>query len=247
MSKNYQKMSKKPKLYRFFEFIPASLVWLTFILALVLSFVKPLWAIYYIIIFDLLWLFRVSYFVFYIIFSYQRYKQANAKDWFSLLQKEKNWQDHYHLIFLPTYGEPVEVLETTFEGLLKSDYDKKKMIIVLAGEERAGQQFLDNAKIIQEKYTDKFYRLLVTVHPDGIVGEIKGKSANATYAAKQAQNLIDELQIPYEKVIVSNFDCDTAAHPQYFAHLTYKYINNPNPTRASYQPAVLYNNNMFPH
>ncbi len=46
-------------------------------------------------------------------------------------------------------------------------------------------------------------------------------------------------------MIVSNFDIDTCVHPQYFAYLTCKYLTHPNPTRASYQPIAVYNNNVW--
>ncbi|KPJ85103.1 hypothetical protein AMJ57_04370, partial [Parcubacteria bacterium SG8_24] len=50
---------------------------------------------------------------------------------------------------------------------------------------------------------------------------------------------------PYDDVIVSSFDVDTCAHPQHFACLTHTYLTHPNPTRSSYQPVALYNNNMW--
>jgi hypothetical protein len=53
------------------------------------------------------------------------------------------------------------------------------------------------------------------------------------------------MQIPYENVIVSSFDIETLPHEQYFSYLTYKYLIHPNPTHASYQPLVLYNNNIW--
>ncbi|MBI4276287.1 hypothetical protein HY629_00410, partial [Candidatus Uhrbacteria bacterium] len=65
------------------------------------------------------------------------------------------------------------------------------------------------------------------------------------YAGHEAQKRIDTLKIPYEQVIVSAFDVDTVVHPQYFAYLTYRYMTHPNPTRTSFQPVALYNNNMW--
>lgn len=55
------------------EMIPGTLVWLTFILAAVLSFWKPLWVMYFIIIFSVYWLFRVFYFIFYLAVSWRRF------------------------------------------------------------------------------------------------------------------------------------------------------------------------------
>ena len=53
------------KWYRFFEMIPGILIWTSFVVAIILSVYKPLWVVYFIIVYSVLWLFRVFYFVFY--------------------------------------------------------------------------------------------------------------------------------------------------------------------------------------
>lgn len=231
--------------YRIYEIFPGALVWLTFGLAILLSFIKPTWVIYYIIVFSLLWLFRVVYFVIFVFIGWRKYKNASQADWFAMLQSENGWQDLYHIIYLPMYNEPVEIVEGTLDALLASVYPSDKMIVVLSGEERAGDHFPKVEKAIQEKYGNKFYKLLTTMHPDGLQGEIKAKGANAHWAGVRSKELIDELGIPYEKILVSYFDVDTVVHPQYFAHLTYLFLHSPNPLRTSYQPAVLYSNNIW--
>lgn len=232
---------------RLFEVIPGALVWLTFIGALTLSFTQPLIAIYLIILFDLYWLFRVVYFVIFVIIAWHTYQRATRVDWFVRLKRDvPRFRDYIHCIFLPTVGESFAIIDATLQALLKSAYPADRMIVVLASEERAGREHNENIRrTIEEKYAHAFFRLMITVHPDGIVGEIKGKGANINYAGRQAKQLIDELGIPYEKAIVSAFDIDTIAHPHYFACLTHTYAHQEQPTRASYQPVVLYNNNMW--
>lgn len=231
--------------YRLLEIIPGVLVWTTLIAAVVLSFIRPMWVIIFIIIFDLYWLIRISYFVFWLVISWQRYRRAIKVDWFNKVKQIERWQRIYHLIFLPTTKEPVEVLRATLEGLTKVDYDIKKFIIVLAGEGRDGEFFLNNAKIIAKEFGDKFHKLLITVHPDGLPGEIKGKGSNTNWAGHRAQEYIDSQNIPYEDMIASNFDCDTIVHSQYFSYLTYQYLTVDKPTQKSYQPLALYNNNIW--
>lgn len=232
--------------YRFLEIIPASLVWLTFILAILFSFLKPLWLIYFILAFDLYWLFRVSYFIFYLIISWNRYRCWLKIDWLARLPKEiPNWEKKYHLIFLPTYKEPLSVIRSTFGSLSQASYPLKKMIIVLCGEARDRERFLANAAAIEKEFGQQFAHLIVTVHPQDLPGEIPGKGSNMNYAGHLVQKMIDKWQIPYEEIIVSAFDIDTCIHPQYFACLTYLYSTHPNPLRTSYQPVALYNNNMW--
>ncbi|MBI5799070.1 MAG: glycosyltransferase family 2 protein [Candidatus Yonathbacteria bacterium] len=242
--------------YRIYEMIPGTLTWATLIGALLLSFISPLLAIYLIILFDLYWLLRVLYFVFYLFISWRRYRADVAIDWYARLQSfshlamqhgddRRSWQDYYHLIFLPTYKEPLEVLESTFEGLMRTTYAHDKMIIVLAGEKRDEQQFQKHAMQLKKRYAQHFADFLVTVHPHNLPDEVPGKGSNLHWAGHEAQKLVDRMGISYEQVIVSAFDIDTVVHPQYFSYLTYRYMTHPNPTRSSFQPVALYNNNMW--
>ena len=231
---------------RLLEIVPGFLVWLTIIGLVVLSVVKPLWAIYFIIAFDLYWVLRVLYMLVYLLSSWRYYQRDAKTDWFTQLKTlDKNYQDYYHLIFLPTFHEPLNVVELPFTALINSNYDLKKFIVCLAGEERDKDNFLDIARQIKEKFADKFFNLIVTVHPQDLPDELPGKGSNTHYAARQAQHYIDQLGLDYAKVIVSNFDIDTCVHPQYFGCLTYKYLTQPNPTHASYQPIAVYNNNVW--
>lgn len=231
--------------YRLLEMIPGSLVWITFIGAILFSFIKPLWVIYFIIIFDLYWLFRVIYFVFYVFLAWQRYRHAIKIDWLKKVKDVKDWQKIYHLVILPTCGEPIEVLRTTFLSLKNNAYPLDKFIIVLAGEERMKDIFEKNVEIIKKEFSGVFFKLLFTSHPDGLVGEIKGKGPNANYAGYKAKEVIDRCNIPYEDILVSYFDCDTCVHPEYFACAAHAYLTHDNPFQTCYQPIVNYNNNIW--
>ena len=231
---------------RVLDCIPGVLVWLTLLAVILLSFLRPLWAIYFIIAFDLYWLLRITYLLVYVLVSWARYRRAVQVDWRQRLQTEfPNFGEYYHLIILPTYTEPANVVDLPFQALERADYDKSKFIVVLAGEERDGQHFEQVASYIRNKYGALFHTLLCTLHPKDLPDELPGKGSNTHYAARQAHQLIDQLGIGYDKVIVSNFDIDTVTHPQYFACLTHQYLSQPNPTRASYQPVAMYLNNVW--
>jgi hypothetical protein len=226
--------------------IPGALVWLTLVAAVLLSWLAPLAVIYFIIIFDLFWLFRVCYFVFYVTLSWRQYRHDIRVDWLAKVSVLPRFNSIYHLIFLPTYKEGLEIIRPALRSLVASAYPKKdRFIVVLAGEEGDREHFLRNAAILESEFGSDFFRFLVTVHPKGLPDEIPGKGSNINWAGHRAQEFIDELQIPYEDIIVSSFDCDTCVHPQYFACLTYKYLTHPDPTHSSYQPVALYNNNMW--
>ncbi len=232
--------------YRILEIIPGLLVWATFTVAVVLSFVRPLWAVLFIIVFDLYWLVRVVYLLLYLLLSFRRFRAAVRVDWFSRVQQFPQWRRLYHIVFLPTAGEPLDVIRTSFLALRQVVYPRDRLLVVLATEGRKGEQARAYAEAIQREFGNDFFRLIVTEHPGDIVGEIAGKGSNLAWAGRKVQRVIDEeLHIPYEDIIVSSFDVDTQAHRQYFSYLSYQFLTHPNPTRTSYQPVPLYNNNIW--
>ncbi len=222
------------------------LIWLTFISAILLSFVAPIYAIIFIIIFDLYWLFRVSYFIFYLIVSWRRYRESSAKNWWAEVERLPDWQKLYHIIFLPTYKESVDIIRDTLIAIQRNTYPNDRMIIVLGGEEADREQFRKNAQIIYEEFNDTFFKLIITEHPKGLPDEIPGKGSNLNWMGHRVKEVIDKnLNIPYENIIVSAFDVDTNVHPEYFSCLAYHYLTHPNPTHSSYQPLTLYSNNIW--
>jgi hypothetical protein len=143
------------------------------------------------------------------------------------------------------YKESYAVVRESFETLAKANYPLDKFIVVLALEERAGEVAAEVGREIRQEFGDKFFKFLVTVHPEGIEGELSGKGANSTWAGHEAKRLIDSIRIPYEDIIVSTFDVDTQIAPNYFSRLTYVYLTSPNRDHSSYQPIPLFVNNIF--
>lgn len=236
--------------YRILEIIPGTTLWLTFILAIVLSFIKPLWVIYFIILYDLYWFIRIIYFVTYLFVSWKKYHDVNKTNWLAEIKKIGGYEKYYHLIILPTYKEGMKVFRDTLNGLATADYDSKKFIIILSRELRAGEEhtkeFLENAEILHREFDDKFYKFFTIIHPAPPPEELPGKGSNASWAVKKIkEEFIDPAGIPYENIIVSNFDSDTAVYPQYFSRLVYLWLTADNPHRHSYQPLTLYNNNIW--
>jgi hypothetical protein len=245
------KNAKDRFLYRVLEIIPGVLSLGTLFGVLIFSCFLPSWVAIFMIVFCFFYLIRVLYFSIHNILGYFRVKKHTKKDWLYELRKlpqqqdKKNWKEIYHLIILPTYKEGKEIVEETIDAVLKSDYPKEKMMVVLAIEERAGDSAKQIAKQIETKYKDSFFKFLISIHSDNIPGEIGGKGSNASFAGKEAKKVIDELKIPYENILVSALDIDTKVYCGYFACVTWYYLTSENPERASYQPVPIYNNNIW--
>jgi hypothetical protein len=235
----------QPKIYRILEFIPGILVWTTFIVAISLSFIRPLWVIYFIIAFTLYWVVRINYLNIYAVLSWFKFKKEISINWLEKIKTFPNWDQYYHLVFLPTYKEGLEIVDDALKHLTESSYPAAKMIVVLGGEEGDKQHFLEIAQVVEKKYKHAFHKFLITVHPRGLEGEIPGKGSNEVWMGQAILKYIDQEKIPYESIIVSSFDVDTCAGVDYFSYLTYKYMTVPDPTHTSFQPVALYHNNIW--
>lgn len=232
--------------YRLLEIVPGFLVWTTFAVALWLCFFQPLWAVAFIMVFDLYWLVRVFYLIIYLLIAHRRLRQSLTIQWLEKCKQLPEWNSLYHIIFLPTAGETYDVLKTSLLALQHAEYPKDRMLVVLATEGRFAQQVRPIVERLREEFGNIFRLFLVTEHPDNIRGEVKGKGSNIAWAGRKAKEWIDrELPASYDKILVSSFDVDTQAHPQYFSYLTYMFLTTPNRTHASYQPVPLFNNNIW--
>lgn len=233
-------------LYRIFEIFPGFLAWATLLLAFALSWVRPVWVAIFIIAFDLYWLIKVIYLAVHLIYAYFKIKKNQTIDWSQKAQEVKGWDEIYHIIILPFVKEGIEVVRPCLEKIANNGYPADKMIVVLATEERAGEEPQKIAMQIKDEFEQKFFKFIVTKHPKDMPGEIIGKGSNETYATREAKKtIIDPLGIDYKKILVSVFDIDTIVPYGYFGVVTYKFLTVPNPTRASYQPVPFYHNNLL--
>lgn len=232
--------------YRLYEILPGASIWLTLLVSIFLALFKPLWMIYGIIVFDVYWVLRVVYFSFYLILSWLRFRRAIKEDWFKRLTTTfPKWQEKINVVFLPLYNEEWAVVRGTLQALAASRLPAKNLYVVFSGEARQQKHWLDLQEKIRAAYSGIFADLIFYTHPDGLVDEIPGKGSNIHYAEEQFRVYADRKGWSYADIIASIFDVDTIIHPEYFAHLTYLYSAHPRPTRSSFQPVTLYNNNMW--
>ncbi|MCL5017227.1 MAG: glycosyltransferase family 2 protein [Patescibacteria group bacterium] len=264
-------------MFRFFEILPATLSWGTLIILFFISWKFAAVAAIFIILFDTYWLLKTLYLSLHLRYSFTKMRENEKRDWLNelnslthnsqqALNSKINWQDIYHLVILPMYNEPYDVVKESFESLVKMNYPLSKMILVLAIEEKAGEGAKNIAQKIEEEFGGKFYKFLVTTHPMNVPGEIPGKGSNESYAAEQVKKMVIDParsrpaeggatgtlgcpasngDLDYENILVSVFDVDTQIGKEYFGLLTYKFLTCEKPQRTSFQPIPLFTNNIF--
>lgn len=232
--------------FRLYEMIPGLAIWATLIMGTILSFAQPLIMMYLVIIFDVYWVLRVLYFSFYLSISWRRFRRALQVDWFKKLTTEfPEWEKTKSVVFLPIATESIDVVRTTLNALQTSTFPARNLYIVLAGEGRQETHWQHVRSIVQAEYAGIFADILYTTHPAGLPGEIIGKGSNIHYAEYEFKRYADTRGWNYRDIVMSVFDIDTIIHPHYFAHLHVMYLSHPDPTRSSFQPVTLYNNNIW--
>ncbi len=232
-------------LYRALEILPGVLSWGSILGLVFLSWVEPLWAAFFIITFDIYWLVKTAYLSMHLRSNWKRMKHNIKLDWTKRLENIK-YDNIWQLVILPFYKEDFDVISKTIESLIASKWDREKMIIVLACEDRAGENARNTAEEIFKKFGQSFGEFIITRHPNDTPGEMAGKGSNISFAAEEARvKILDRRNIKYEDVMVSAFDIDTRVYSQYFLCLTWNFLTAEKPFRSSFQPVPIYNNNIW--
>lgn len=160
-------------------------------------------------------------------------------------QNKVNLDNLYHGVIVAVYNESRSIIEPTIKHVLQSNYDTKKIILVIAYEERGGSEVENVVHDIVSQYGHHFYHMSAVRHPQDIPNEVIGKGGNITYAGKYLKTIIDDKKIGYSNIIITTLDADNRPHPQYFAAVTYAYLACPDPIHTSFQPISLFTNNIW--
>lgn len=151
----------------------------------------------------------------------------------------------YQGVIVAVSSESKEIVESTINGVVNSNYDKSKIMLILAYEERGGKKLEKEIKELVKKYKSRLGLVECVKHPDNIAGEAKAKAGNITSGAKYLSSYCAKNKIKAEDVLVTTLDADAWPHPQYFAALTWTYCMAASRTHRSYQPIPFFTNNIW--
>jgi cellulose synthase/poly-beta-1,6-N-acetylglucosamine synthase-like glycosyltransferase len=244
LRKIIRKYPKKSQ--RALEILPGLVSWTLILFPVWGSFLWPLGLAYFIIVFDIYWLYRSVTMAILATMSYFRIEANKKYDWMGDVRGFKDFRKVYHVVVIPTYTEPATTLERTLKALAAQTLGGKQIIPVLAFEERAGKEINESRKVIlQKKFENKFAKLIFSYHPADIEGEVVGKSSNAAWGAKVfLKEMKKHKNWQMDKMTISSVDCDVLLHPNHMAALTYKFLDSPRKYRTIWQGAVMFYNNI---
>jgi cellulose synthase/poly-beta-1,6-N-acetylglucosamine synthase-like glycosyltransferase len=260
--------------YRLFEILPGFLSWSLLALPFILSFISPYITAFFIIGYLLLWTVKSAGMSIRALQGFKVLNQHQRLPWNQMLaelqagkvvQPDKQiptWHydnirriqeeptpihpnDAIHALVLATYNEAKEVLEPTIQSVLASEFDMKRVILVIAFEERGGAGVEKNVHELIAAYKDKFMHAMAVKHPKDVPGEVIGKGGNITYAGRELQKYVEHKGLDPLKVIVTTLDADNRPHKYYLAALTYVYSLCYDPRTVSFQPVPVFTNNIW--
>lgn len=235
------------KTQRALEILPGFFSWSLILFPFWGSLVFPTVVAYYVICFAVYWLYRSMNLSVLSILAHFKINASKKFDWIKDLKKNnpKTWDSIHHIIVIPTYKEPIATLERTISALAEQSYPLEKLHIIASFEEREGKDAQIKGKILQEKFADKFGDFWTTFHPD-IQGEIKGKSSNTCWGAKQAKKyLVDKRKLDIKKITITSEDADAIFHKHYFANLTHEFLKTDKPFNTIWQGNIVFYNNIW--
>jgi cellulose synthase/poly-beta-1,6-N-acetylglucosamine synthase-like glycosyltransferase len=260
--------------YRFFEALPGLCSWLLLFLPVILSLINVTFAAIFVLAYLLIYITRGLGVATQAVQGFRMIRKHQKLDWQQLVAelgagevddpkaKRPKWhynnllrlsvqplivrpEDVLQVVMIATYNESREVLEPTIKSVIASHYDMKKVILVIAYEERGGEQVEQNVKALIAEYKDAFFHAMAVKHPRNIPGELIGKGGNITYAGRELQKYLEAEHIDPIRVPLTTLDADNRPDKNYLAALTYIYCACPDPVRASFQPVSMYTNNIW--
>jgi len=234
-------MSKR----RFLEILPGFISWNIILFLVWGGYFIPVVAAYFILAFDVYWVLTGLVAVSSATIAHLKIQAAQSLDWVAECRGFGDWQKVRHIVLILVGNEPEETYFRTVEELSKQTLPLKQIAVVLATEERFPSGKKGGEKV-KKQFGNKFGEFLITEHPANIPGEVKGKSSNEAYAAREAKRiLVDEKKWPLPYITITSNDSDAISHRQYYAYLTFKFLDDPNRYEKFWQPAVVFYNNIW--
>jgi len=239
-------MDNDKAFYRFLEMLPAIVSFSIILFPYWGIFLIPNVVAYFILAYNIYWFYQSFQIAISGTVSHFRVQASMQYDWMKDVKDFPDWKKIRHVIIIPTYKEPLHILERTFKSLEKQTMPLKQLDVILATEKKEPKEDRDEkTTALKNKYGQLFGNFIITVH-ELTVGESAGKASNERHAAVwYKKNFIDKKKSLMKYLIVTSCDADHLYHPNHFAFLSFKFLDEPRRYKRFWQPAVLFYNNIW--
>lgn len=232
------------KTRRALELFPGFMAWALILSPIWGSLLIPTALAYFIVFFDVYWLYKSLLLVINTSIASKKIKAAEQTDWNKKAAELPHYDKMNHVLIILNYKETAEKVRKSLDVLAKQSFPTKRLHVYLAMEEREKEAKKRGDTLIKE-YKHVFGTMTATYHPD-IAGEVKGKSSNEAYAGKVAnKELFESGKLDINYATVSSIDADSIFDKEFFACLTYKFLTDPKPYNKFWQSAIVFHNNIW--
>ena len=178
--------------------------------------------------------------------SHLKIQASMNYDWLADVKQFPDWEKVHHVVLIPTYKEPLYILERTFESLRSQTLPSKNISVILAMESSEPKQDREEkVAALKKRFGGSFTHLCITIH-ELVAGEVRGKASNERHAAIWfKKEIIDKKRLDINYLTISSCDADHKYHPQHFALLSFRFLDSPNRYNLFWQPAVMFYNNIW--
>ena len=231
---------------RLLEILPGFVSWNIILFPYWGILVIPNVVAYFILSYNIYWFYQSAQIAVSAVISHFKIQASMAYDWLSDLKVFPDWKKVHHVIIIPTYKEPLHILERTLESIAAQTMPKDQITIALAmeGKEPENERKTKSEELLA-KYRKTFANFLITTH-QLIPGEVAGKASNERFAALEVKGkLIKNGKIYPEYAIITSCDADHVYHKNHFSYLAYLFLDDPYRYERFWQPAVLFYNNIW--
>jgi hypothetical protein len=228
--------------------VPATVSWAIAVTTVVLLIWFPLqgaWFAAAVFAYFVVWV--AVHFAFYAV-GRRRVREWTARDWTA--QRDVAGVDGlapadvWHVVLVPNHTEPLTVLRRTLDSLAAQSGAEARLVPVLGMEAREAGSTA-KGEVLAAEYGGRFARVLVTVHPAGLPGELPCKAANNRWAAQRALEELGRMGVDPAKVTLTVCDADTVFDPRYFAAIAELFARDTRRHTRFWQAPLLYHGNMW--
>ena len=258
--------------YRCFEILPGALSYLFLAVPFILTLINPYLTVFFVLSFLLLWFTKAVGMGIRSIQGYRVLKQHQKLPWQLMLADISSlnstnynlpkWhfenlkriakfsnriipKDIYQAVIIATYNESRAIVVPTIKSVLASNYDMKRVILIIAYEERGGDDIEKQSLELIDEYGPLFKHAIAVKHPNNMQGEVRGKGGNISFAGNKLKEYILDQKINPRNVLVTTLDSDNRPHPEYFYAVSYLYCSCAEPKYVSFQPVPMFTNNIW--
>lgn len=217
---------KYPKQFdRIIEIIIPLTTWLLITLPAWLSPFHPAIVAYFLLTFDVYFFYKSFTVSVLSTLSYLKLKRLSKINWAKRARKLANYSSTRHAVIIANYRESIDKVRRTLRHLAQQDFPVKRLLVILAMEEREGETAQLRAKVLRGEFKNTFGYIGASFHPIA-KKEIAGKASNSTWAAKFLSKIVRKNGYNLDYLTVTSCDADSLLPENYFSYLTYLFLRD---------------------